>query len=114
MSTNEEMVSLKPEQAPDKLEIVRPSELAKNNITGVVAEGILEKKEKNKFDDKKFDYFIRAADGTLYILNDTKSLSEQLGQEGVVGMKVRVEYNGKKPTKNKKGYHDFSCFATKA
>jgi len=40
-------------------------------------------------------------------------LKEQLGQEGVIGMNVRVEYHGKKPTKNNKSYHDFSCFQVK-
>lgn len=95
-----------------KLVIVRASELAKNGTTGVVAKGILEKKEPNKFNPANDDYFIRdETDDTLYIVNATQSLKEQLGQEGVVGLKVRIEYNGKLKTKSGKGYHDFSCFA---
>lgn len=111
-------VSLKPKKAgssPDgELKVIRPSELAKNGITGTVAEGVLEKTAPNKFNPQNKDYFIRSSDGTLYILNETASLKEQLGQDGVIGMNVRVEYNGKKPTKNGKTFHDFSCFQVKA
>lgn len=94
-----------------KLEILRPSKLAEEGRTGVVAEGILEKVEANKFNAAKNDYFIRGADNTLYILNETQSIKEQLGQDGVLGMRVRVEYNGKKATKKGQSFHDFSCFA---
>lgn len=110
-------VSLKPKKAGDKADgeliIVRPSELAKQGKTGTVAQGILEKTAPNKFNPANKDYFIRGADGSLTIINETASLKEQLGQEGVVGMNVRIEYNGKKPTKNGKTYHDFSCFEVK-
>ena len=93
-----------------KLVIVRPSALDKDGITGTVASGILEKVEPNKFNAEKSDYFIRNADGTLYILNETKSIKDQLGQDGTIGLNVRVEYLGKIKTKNGKGFHDFSCF----
>lgn len=109
-------VSLKPKsgEGQGKLVIVRASELDKNGTTGTVAEGILEKKEPNKFNPAKNDYFIRdAATDTLYIVNSTQGLAEQLEQEGVLGNKVRIEYEGKVATKNKKGYHQFSCFLTK-
>lgn len=97
-----------------ELKIVRPSELAKAGITGTVAEGILEKVEPNKFNEANKDYFIRDADGTLYIVNGTAALNEQLGQPGVVGLKVTVQYNGQKPgKKGRKGYHDFTCMAAK-
>ena len=106
--------SLKPAKAANGkegvLKIVRPSQLDKDGITGIVASGILEKVEPNKFDATKSDYFIRNADGTLYILNETKSLKDQLGQDGTIGMNVEVEYLGKIKTKNGKGFHDFSCF----
>lgn len=108
------MQSLKPTKATDgAVKIVRPSALAKEGITGIVAEGVLEKTEPNKFNPASKDYFIRGSDNTLYILNETASIKEQLGQPGVIGLKVRVEYNGKVDTKNKKTYHDFSCFAEK-
>lgn len=102
------------EQKAGALEIIRPSKLAEEGRTGVVAEGVLEKTEPNKFNPSKNDYFIRGNDNKLYILNETDSIKRQLGQPGAVGMFVRVEYNGKKTTKNKKTYHDFACFARKA
>lgn len=109
--------SLKPAKEGAKsdgeLRIIRPSELAKSGTTGTVAEGILESKKPNKFNPASNDYFIRGADGSLTILNETASLKEQLGQDGVVGMRVRVDYNGKKPTKSGKTFHDFSCFEVK-
>ena len=107
-----EMVSLKKATtATGKVEIVRPSALAESGKTGVVAEGTYEGAKPNKFNADKNDYFIRGADDTLYILNSTQSLSEQLGQPGLEGMRVRVEYNGKVKTKNGKGYHSFEVYA---
>ncbi len=100
----------KEEQGP--LVIVRASELAKNGTTGIVAQGIFEKAEPNKFNPANNDYFIRdEKTGTLYIVNSTKALTEQLGQldpKDKVG--VEVVYNGKKETKNKKGFHDFEVW----
>lgn len=110
--------SLKPQKEgakPDgELRIIRPSELAKSGTTGTVAEGVLESKKPNKFNPGNMDYFIRSDDGSLTIINETSSLKEQLGQDGVVGMRVRVDYNGKKPTKSGKTFHDFSCFEVKS
>lgn len=94
--------------------IVRPSELAKNGTTGTVAEGIYEGAKPNKFNALKSDYFIRnASNDTLYILNETQSLKEQLGQLSAEdAVQVEVIYNGKVTTKNGKGYHDFEVFAS--
>ena len=64
-----------------ELVIVRPSKLAAEGRTGIVAQGIFEKTEPNKFNPAKKDYFVR--DGitdTLYILNGTQLLSEQMDQ----------------------------------
>lgn len=117
-SAGETMRDLKAEASASKntgaqgeLKIIRASELAKNGTTGVVAKGVLEKKEPNKFNPANDDYFIRDADGTLYIVNSTQSLKDQLGQDGVVGLNVTVEYNGKVKTKSGKGFHDFNCYA---
>lgn len=114
-ATLETMVSLKKStETKGNIVIVRASKLAEAGVTGVVAEGVLEKAEPNKFDNAKTDFFIRGSDNTLYIVNSTQAIQEQLGQEGLIGMKVRVEYNGKKKSKKgSKGYHDFSCFASK-
>lgn len=98
--------------AQGALVIVNPAKLFMSGKTGVVASGILEKVEPNRFNAANNDYFIRGADNTLYILRDSTTLKSQLGQPGVIGMKVEVIYNGKKPSK-KKGladFHDFECF----
>jgi len=97
--------------ADGALVIVRPSELEKSGKTGVVAKGILESTKPNKFNPEKNDYFIRGSDNTLYILNETASLKDQLGQDGVIGLEVEVHYNGKVKTKKGKTYHDFEVFA---
>lgn len=111
----DEMVSLKAKGTEmGSIEIVRPSKLEAEGVTGTVAEGIFEKAEPNKFDATKKDYFIRSKSNTLYILNETKALKDQLGQEGVVGMYVKVNYEGKVETKNKKGFHNFTVLARKA
>jgi hypothetical protein len=111
------MESLKKElpKQDGKLVIVRASELEANGTKGTVAEGVLEKVTPNKFNAASNDYFIRdASNDTLYIVNGTKALNDQLGQPGLIGAKVKVDYNGKIATKNKKGFHDFSCYAEKA
>jgi hypothetical protein len=107
---NTERVSLtqKENNGPAPI-IVRASKLT---APGIVAKGILEKVEKNKFDDSKKDYFLRDGE-TLYIINETKALKDQLDQPGIMGLYLEVEYQGKIATKNKKGYHQFEVYATK-
>lgn len=100
----------KPQQAG--IEIVRASKLAEEGRTGSVAAGVFEKSEPNKFNAAKLDYFIRGEDGTLYIVNETKSLREQMDElKGLEGTKVEIVYNGKKDTKSGRGWHDFEVFA---
>jgi hypothetical protein len=114
--SDEGFVSLLPEgnKSQGSMEIIRASKLEAEGKTGLVAEGILEKTEPNKFDPSKKDYFVRSPSNTLYIINETKSIKDQLGQDGVLGMYVKVNYDGKVETKNKKGFHMFSCQARKA
>lgn len=103
--------SLKAEATKGALEIVRPSELAESGRTGVVASGVYEGSKPNKYNPAKSDFFIRGADNTLYIINETKSLGEQLKQLAAEdNAKIEVVYNGKKTTKNGKGFHDFEVF----
>ncbi len=97
-----------------EIKIIRPSKLAESGTTGVVAEGVFEGAKPNKYNNDKNDYFIRGADNTLYIINETKSLKDQLGQPGLEGLKVRVEYSGKVATKNRKTYHTFEVFADRS
>ncbi len=98
-----------------ELKVVRASVLAEQGITGVVAEGIFEKKEPNKFDPAKNDYFVRNAEtNTLYIINSTQGLAEQMELPEVMGKQVKVEYEGKIATKRGKGYHQFQVYAKPA
>lgn len=93
------------------VKIIRPSELAESNFTGLVVTGVLEKTAPNKFDKTKKDFFVKDAAGVTYIINECKALKEQIGQDGIVGMRVTINYYGKLPTPNGKGFHDFECFA---
>lgn len=113
---SDEFTSLKAkgETSEGSLVIVRPSELDKAGTKGVVASGILEDIKPNKYNSAKNDYFIRGLDNTLYILNETTSLKEQLGQDGVKGLEVEVHYKGKVKTKKGNTFHDFEVFAKKA
>lgn len=101
------------------LVIVRPSALAEAGTTGVVAKGIYEgaiKKpagvsKNGKAYKASVEYRIRDTNtDTLYILNNTQALSEQLGQlaaDGSDNAEIEVVYNGKKATKNGNDFHDF-------
>ena len=117
-ATNNEMVSLKPikESNFGDLIVVSAKKLEEEGKTGIVAQGILEKTEPNKYNkpgQDKQDYFVR--DGkTLYIIRETQAIKDQLGQPGTLGLWVQVKYNGKVKTKSGTGFHDFECFAKKA
>lgn len=106
--------SLKDSGTEGALVIVRPSKLDAEGVTGVVAKGWLEKVEPNKFNAEKNDYFLRdEATNTLYIVNETQSIREQLSgvpADGTVALEI--EYGGKQKTKNGKGFHNFECFVT--
>lgn len=93
-----------------ELKIIRASELDKNGVTGVVASGILESIKPNKFNPAVNDYFLRGDDGTLYIVNSTSSLREQLEQPGTLGLNIEIEYKGKKKTKKGASWHQFEAF----
>lgn len=100
------------EKAAGELVIVRPSKLAAEGKTGIVAQGVFEKTEPNKFNPAKKDYFVRdAINDTLYILNGTQLLSEQMDQlDPKDGVEVEVTYAGKKKTKAGKDFHDFEVW----
>ena len=110
MGTETKTSLKKQAEAKGELKIIRPSELAAAGTTGVVARGVYEGAKPNKFNAANSDYFIRGDNNALIILNSTQALKEQLGQlaaEGSDNATVEVVYNGKKETKNKKGFHDF-------
>lgn len=92
-----------------KLIIVRPSKLATDGVTGVVASGVYEDAKPNKFNTAKKDYFIRGDDGTLYIINSTQNLEEQMGLIAAgEGNRVEINYGGKVTTKSGRSVHDFT------
>ena len=106
-------------KAQGPLVIVRAKDLAANGTTGVVAEGIYEGTKSKPAgiaaSGKKYgpstEYRIRGADDTLYILNETKAIKDQLSQlTAEDNAKVRVIYNGKVATKGGQDYHDFEIF----
>lgn len=80
------------------LRIVRPSILAKDNIQGVVAEGIYKGTTPNRFDEDKMDFRI---DGEKedYIINSAGSLASQLAKVDV-GTYVQIQYAGKRKAKS--------------
>jgi hypothetical protein len=108
MSTETSLKKANAAENQGPLVIVR--ELIKAGQTGTVAEGVLEKTEPSKFNPAAKDYFIRGADNTLYIVNETSALKEQLDDPTLIGKNIRVVYNGKVTTKTGKGYHDYECF----
>ncbi len=94
-----------------KLVIVRPSKLEQptDGTTVVVASGVYEGAKPNKFNTAKNDYFVRGEDGTLYIINSTQSLEEQMKLlEGVEGATISIAYAGKKNLKSGRSVHDFT------
>lgn len=97
-----------------KLVILRPSKLAEEGVTGLVAEGIYEGAVENKFNPDKKDFKIRGADNTLYIINETAGLKRGMA-DVTVGDLVQIHYEGKSEIKSGKSkgksFHNFSVFA---
>lgn len=94
-----------------KLVIVRPSKLEQPaaGTSVVVAAGTYEGAKPNKFNAEKNDYFVRGEDGTLYIINSTQNLEEQMKLiEGIEGAVITIEYGGKKLLKSGRSVHDFT------
>lgn len=105
MSTKQ---SLKTKANKGKTVIIRPSKL---DVKGTIALGTYEGAKPNKFNAEKNDYFIRGADDTLYIINETTSLKSQLSQlTAEDNAEVEVVYNGRLTTKSGKSMHDFEVF----
>lgn len=113
-TVNGQELSLQKSQGTDQkgeLIILRPSKLAADGRTGVVAEGVFEGSVANKFDATKLDYKIRNQEtNDLYIINQTKTLKD--GLEAVsVGDLVQIVYNGKVAIKGGKTMHKFEVYA---
>lgn len=95
------------------LRYIRAKELKESGVTGLVVEGIFEGTIANEMSGKN-DYKIREANGDLAIINNTASLSNQMG-ELELGAYVAIKYNGTTVIKNgpRKGKeaHQFNVFA---
>lgn len=111
--------SLKVNNDLGPLVIVKPKALAEAGTTGVVAEGTFEgaiaKPAGISASGKSYkagtEYRVRGAENTLYIINDCRSLADQLGQlTGDGTEQIKVVYNGKKTTKSGNDFHDFEVF----
>lgn len=127
---SEQLQSLKSKASGDKelgpLVIVNPKRLAEEGRTGIVAEGLFEgaiqKPAGISSNGKKYkasvEYRVRdLATDTLYIINDTKALKDQLGQlaaDGSDKTNVQIVYNGKITTASGNGFHDFEVFVKTA
>lgn len=84
-----------PNSPKGELKIVRFSQLAEAGTTGIVAEGILEAKLPNKFNENQLDYRIRNTDtNDLVIVNGSGQLSAKMSQVSE-GSYVRITYLGK-------------------
>lgn len=108
MSLSKEFKSVN--EAKSSLEFIRPSELAKNEITGVILEGTYEGAIESKFDEEKMDFKFMTDEGKTVIVNHSGSLAYQINKIKV-GDYVQLSYLGKKEiTKGKlkgKSAHQF-------
>lgn len=77
---------------------------------GTTVTGIFAGSQPNKYNPERNDYRIREEDGTLVILAQTASLSQQLSKVSE-GELVQIVYNGRKNITRKNGakasMHDF-------
>jgi len=93
-TVNGKTVSSNEESNKGELRFIRPSKLAAEGVTGVVAQGIYEGAIPNQFDEGKNDFKVREDNGDLLILNSTGSLASQMARVEV-GSYVRITYLGK-------------------
>lgn len=105
--------SLKQDQERGPLVIVKGKELAAAGTTGVVAKGKYLGSKVNIVKGKPLtSYQVRdEATDTLYLINSTKALADQLnGIKAEDNISIEVVYNGCKDTNNGNTFHDFEVF----
>lgn len=88
--------------------------LAEAGKTGIVAQGVFERVDvttEGKYKGSK-SYFIRDMENdTLYIVNGTKVLNDQLDQLNPAdGTEVEVAFNGKKTSKSGTDFYDWDVY----
>ncbi len=79
-------------------------------VNNIVATGVYQGLQANKFNPTKKDIILRLEDGTRFVLNSTASLEEQIaGVEGLEGeVTLTVEYGGKLAIGDGRSKHDFT------
>ena len=93
------------------LVIVKAKKLNEEGKTGVVAKGIYERVDvetTGKFKGSQSHFIRDKATDTLYILNGTQSLNEQLAQLNPADKtEVEIIYSGKTQTRAGNDFHQF-------
>lgn len=79
----------------DDLDFIRPSELAKTGVTGVIVEGLFLESRPNHFDESKLDFKFEKDDGSVVVINGAGNLNHRMKNVNP-GDYCRVEYQGKK------------------
>lgn len=96
------------------LTVIKGKALAAEGKTGIVAQGIFERVEtttEGKYKGSQ-SFFVRdEASDTLYIINGTKVLNDQMNQLNVADKtEVEIAFNGHKTSKSGTGFYDWEVF----
>lgn len=85
----------KPGKEGKSIEFVRPSQLAKDEFTGVIVEGTFIEALPNHYDETKNDFKFEKEDGSIVVINAAGNLGYRM-RDVNPGDFCRVEYLGKK------------------
>lgn len=96
------------------LTVIKAKALAAAGTTGLVAQGIFERVEVEK--DGKYkgsqSFFVRDTENdTLYIINGTKVLNDQMNQlDAKDGTEVEIVFNGSRESRAGTSFYDWEVF----
>lgn len=93
---------------------LKPKALSESGKTGIVAQGVYERltvETEGKYKGSK-SYFIRDSENdTLYVVNGTKVLNDQMDQLNPKdAVEVEIAFNGKKESKSGAEFYDWEVF----
>jgi hypothetical protein len=101
-------------QMSGNLTVVKAKSLAEAGKTGIVAQGIFERVEVTKEGKYKGSqsFFVRdETTDTLYIINGTKVLNDQMNQlQAADKTPVEIAFNGSKLAKSGTAFYDWEVF----
>lgn len=104
------------QESQPNISFVRPAELAKEGITGVIVEGEFVESLPNHFDEEKSDYKFVRENGDVVVINHTGSLAYRMKKVSP-GDFCQVSYNGKTTIENGKmkgkQAHDFEVLVAR-